>query len=170
MGSEKPPKMNIKANNPKVTHFKVGGKTLREAKKALDARRKPIEWGLYDSTRNQQNSAKVLDGKITAVTMILNPVIEMPKWNGYSAATKPQKASWDKMYKALLVHEKGHHKVQLGCMEDLKTKIKKTKDLDGKNLNELIANLQKDCQKKQDAYDSKTGHGKSQGVVLNLDA
>jgi predicted secreted Zn-dependent protease len=135
MGSEKPPKMNIKANNPKVTHFK-----------------------------------EVLDGKITAVTMILNPVIEMPKWNGYSAATKPQKASWDKMYKALLVHEKGHHKVQLGCMEDLKTKIKKTKDLDGKNLNELIANLQKDCQKKQDAYDSKTGHGKSQGVVLNLDA
>lgn len=171
MGSDKPPKMNIKLNSPKTDHFTVRGKTLADVKKALDARRKPIEWGLYDSTRNFKSSARVDgDGKVTEVSMTLNPVIEMPKWKEYGVATKPQKASWDKMYKALMVHEKGHHTVQQGCMDDLKAKIKKTKDLDGKKLNELIASLQKDCQKKQDAYDSRTGHGKSQGVVLDLSA
>ncbi len=171
MATSKPPKMNIKANKPKITSFAVAGKDLRAAKKALDKRRTPIEWGLYDSTRKQQGSAKVDEnGKVTSVTVIVNPVIEMPKWRGYSAATKAQKASWDNMYKALLKHENGHHKVQLGCMEDLKKKIKNAKDLDGKKLKEMISGLQSECQKKQDAYDSGTGHGLRQGVVLDLDA
>jgi len=161
-------KVSITVNRPKVSTFRVTGKTLSEAKKDLDAR---DEWGLYDATPNFKSSAKVDgDGNVVSVTMVLNPEIELPAWSGYSAATKEQKASWDTMYKALLAHENKHHDIQLECVEDLKKQIKAAKKLDAAALNKLVDNLQQACQKKQDAYDSRSGHGAKEGVVLKLDA
>jgi predicted secreted Zn-dependent protease len=161
-------KLNITVNNPRISTFNVAGKTLKEAMRNLDAR---DEWGLYDATQNVQSSAKTdADGNIVSVTMVLNPRIEMPSWSGYRAATKEQKASWDTMNKALLAHENRHHDIQVDCAEDLKKAIKAAKQLDGNALNKLIDQLNQDCQKKQDAYDSRSGHGAREGVVLDLDA
>lgn len=161
-------KADIKVNNPKVTKFTVAGKTLREAKKNLDSR---DEWGLYDATRNPKNSAKVDgDGNVTSVTMAINPVIELPEWSGYSSATKEQKASWDTMVKALEAHERKHHDIQVDCASDLKKEIMKAKTLDANDLNKIISDQQEACQKKQDAYDSRSGHGEKEGVELDLDA
>lgn len=161
-------KINITINNPRVSTFNVGGKTLKEVQKNLDAR---DEWGLYDATQNPQSSAKTdADGNVVSVTMVLNPIIQMPSWSGYRAATKEQKASWDAMYKALLAHEKRHHDIQVDCVEDLKKAIKAADELDGDALKTLIQQSQQACQKKQDAYDSRSGHGANEGVELDLDA
>ena len=160
-------KLNITVNKPKVSTFKVGGKTLADAKKALDAR---DEWGLYDA--KQIKSSAQVDGKgnVVSVSMVLNPVIELPAWSGYSSATKEQKASWDAMYKALQAHENRHHDIQLECVEELKKALEAAKTLDADTLNQIIEKLQESCQKKQDAYDSSSGHGAKEGVVLKLDA
>ena len=107
---------------------------------------------------------------MTSVTMTINPVIQLPEWSGYSSATKEQKASWDKMIKALEVHERKHHDIQVDCASELEKEIKKAKTLDADSLNKMIDDQQKDCQKKQDAYDSRSGHGAKEGVVLDLDA
>jgi predicted secreted Zn-dependent protease len=161
-------KLNITINKPKVSTFRISGKTLREAMKALDAR---DEWGLYDGTANSKSSAKVdADGNIVSVTMEMGPEIQMPVWSGYSSATKEQKASWDRMYKALLAHENKHHDIQTDCVEDLKKAIKDAKTLDAKSLKKLIEDSQKACQKEQDSYDSRSGHGAKEGVELDLDA
>jgi predicted secreted Zn-dependent protease len=161
-------KLNITVNNPRVSTFNVGGKTLSEAKKNLDAR---DEWGLYDATQNMQSSAKTdSDGNVVSITMVLNPIIQMPSWSGYRSGSKEQKASWDTMYKALLAHEKKHHDIQVDCAEDLKKAIKDAKQLDGDALNKLIEQSRQACQKQQDAYDSRSGHGAREGVVLDLDA
>lgn len=161
-------KLNITVNNPRVSTFNVAGKTLKEVQKNLDAR---DEWGLYDATQNVQSSAKTdADGNVISVTMTLNPRIELPSWSGYRAANKEQKSSWDTMYKALLAHENKHHDIQGDCAEDLKKAIKAAKQLDGPALNKLIEQSRQDCQKKQDAYDSRSGHGAKEGVVLDLDA
>jgi len=161
-------KQNITVNNPRVSTFNVGGKTLSEAKKNLDAR---DEWGLYDATQNVQSSAKTdAEGNVISVTMVLNPIIQMPSWSGYRSASKEQKASWDTMYKALLAHERKHHDIQVDCAEDLKKAIKAAKQLDGDALNKLIEQSRQACQKQQDAYDSRSGHGAKEGVVLDLDA
>ncbi len=161
-------KVNIKINAPKVTKFKVGGKTLADAKKALDAR---DEWGLYDSTQGFKSSAKVdKDKKVTDVTMAINPIIELPDWSGYSKATKEQKASWDDMVKKLEAHERKHHDIQVDCVEALKKAIKEADDLDAKGLNKIISDQQKACQKNQDSYDARSGHGAKEGVELDLDA
>ena len=161
-------KQNITINSPRVSTFNVGGKALSEVKKNLDAR---DEWGLYDATQNMQSGAKTdADGNVVSVTMVLNPIIQMPSWSGYRAASKEQKASWDTMYKALLAHEKKHHDIQVDCVEDLKKAIKAAKQLDGDALNKLIEQSRQTCQKKQDTYDSRSGHGANEGVVLDLDA
>ncbi len=161
-------KLNITVNKPKLSTFKVAGKTLTDAKKILDARG---EWGLYDATQNFKSSAQAdANGDIVSVTMELNPVIEMPSWSGYSAATKAQKASWDTMYKALLAHENEHHDIQLRCVEGLKKELRAAKKLDESTLNEIIAKSQEDSQKMQDAFDSRTAHGAKTGVALKLDA
>jgi predicted secreted Zn-dependent protease len=161
-------KCDIKINAPKVTKFTVGGKTLEDAKKALDKR---DEWGLYDSTRGFKSSAKVdKDKKVTEVTMVINPIIELPDWSGYSKATKEQKASWDAMVKKLEAHERKHHDIQVDCVDALKKAIKDADDLDAKALNKIISDQQKACQKKQDSYDSSSGHGAKEGVTLDLDA
>ena len=161
-------KVDIKVNNPKVSKFKVGGKTLADAKKALDAR---DEWGLYDSTQNFKSGAQTdKDGNVTTVTMVINPVIELPEWSGYGAATKEQKASWDDMAKKLEAHERRHHDIQVDCADTLTKEIKKAKTLDAKGLNKIISDQKDACQKKQDDYDTRSGHGAKEGVELDLDA
>jgi predicted secreted Zn-dependent protease len=161
-------KLNITVNKPKLSTFRIGGKTLAEAKKALDAR---DEWGLYDATQSFKSSAQVdSKGNVISVTMVLSPVIELPAWSGYSSATKEQKTSWDAMYKALQAHEHRHHDIQLECVEELKKALKAAKTLDEDTLNQIIEKLQESSQKKQDAYDSRSGHGAKEGVVLKLDA
>ena len=68
---------------------------MADAKKVLDSR---DEWGLYDSTKNQRSDARAdKDGNVISVSMTLNPIIQLPTWSGYGAATKEQKASWDDM-------------------------------------------------------------------------
>ncbi len=161
-------KINIKLSAPKVSKFTVRGETLADARKALDAR---DEWGLYDATQGFKSSAKVdKDKKVTEVTMTINPVIELPDWSGYGKATKEQKASWDAMVKKLEAHERKHHKIQEDCVDALKKAIKDEDDLDAKALNKIISDQQKACQKKQDAYDTSSGHGAKEGVVLDEDA
>jgi predicted secreted Zn-dependent protease len=80
------------------------------------------------------------------------------------------KASWDKMIKVLEGHERKHHDIQVDCASDLEKEIKKAKALDADDLNKMISDQQEACQKKQDPYDSRSGHGEKEGVVLDLDA
>jgi predicted secreted Zn-dependent protease len=161
-------KVSIKVNAPRVSKFRVGGKTLAEAKKALDSR---DEWGLYDSTQNQRSDARAdKDGNVISVSLTLSPIIELPTWSGYSAATKEQKASWDDMVGKLEAHERKHHTIQVNCAKDLEKDIKSAKDLDAKTLKQMLSDNQDDCQKQQDSYDSRSGHGAKEGVVLDMDA
>jgi predicted secreted Zn-dependent protease len=81
-----------------------------------------------------------------------------------------QKASWDKMVDALEAHENNHHDIQVDCASDLEQEIKKAKTLHVKALNTIIGKKRKACQKKQNDYDARSGHGEKEGVELDLDA
>ncbi len=73
-------KVDVEVNKPKVSKFSVRGKPLAETKKDLDLR---DEWGLYDATQNFKSSARTEpDGNVISVTMVLNPVIQLPEWSG----------------------------------------------------------------------------------------
>lgn len=160
--------LNITLNRPRITKFFIPGKTLSEVKRNLDAR---DEWGLYDATQNFSSNARVDgNGNIVAVTMVLNPVIQLPSWTGYGLATRAQKASWDTMFTALQAHENRHHDIQSACVEDLRKALRAAKNLDADTLNKIIEQLQESSQKKQDEYDRTSEHGAKEGVTLKLDA
>ena len=74
------------------------------------------------------------------------------------------------MVEGLEAHENRHHAIQLECVEDLKKALKAATARDADKLKEIIDELQTDCQKKQDAYDGRSGHGAKEGIVLDLDA
>lgn len=161
-------KVKITVSKPSIKKFKVGGKTLAEALKALNARE---EWGSYDATKGQKSSAqKEKDGTISSVTLTVNPVIELPEWAGYAKATKEQKASWDSMVDALRAHEFRHHDIQVDSADDLEKKLKKLKSPTIEDVNGLLSDQQESCQKAQDAYDARSKHGEKEGVVLDVDA
>jgi predicted secreted Zn-dependent protease len=146
---------------------KVKGKTIREVLGELNAFE---EWGYYDSRQLDSNSATFdKNGKVTGVRIDMSPVIIMPEWTEYKRASKADKASWDKMYKALKKHEENHHAIQKKCLEEFKNKIEKefkTKDLDVNTLKERVVTEQTKFQEKQDDYDKATKHGKTEGVIL----
>lgn len=161
-------KVSVTVQRPTVSTFTIDGRTLAEAKQALDRR---AEWGLYAATQNFTSSARVDGtGKILSVTMELHPVIQLPAWSGYGSATRNQQASWDAMYRALQAHENNHHQIQLDCVETLKHELAAATRLDADTLNALIEKLQTSAQDKQDAYDRSSDHGATEGVVLKVDA
>ena len=161
-------KVKITVSKPSIKKFKVGGKTLTEALKVLNSRE---EWGVYDATQNPKSSARQeKDGSISAVTMTLSPVIELPEWSGYSSATKEQKKAWDDMVDALKAHEFRHHDIQVASAADLEKKLKKLTAPTASDVNDLIKDQQESCQKAQDAYDARSKHGAKEGVVLDEDA
>lgn len=163
-------KVDIEVSNPKVAHFRVRAKTLAEAQKQLD-KRGTHEWGLYDASKNLKSSAQTdQQGNVRSVTMVINPVIELPEWSGYGSATKAQKASWDAMVRALEAHERKHHAIQVDCAGDLKTALENAKSLDERGMNKIISDQQDTCQDAQDTYDARSGHGENEGVVLNTKA
>jgi predicted secreted Zn-dependent protease len=163
-------KVDIKINNPKVTHFQVRAKTLAEAKKVLDKRPKG-EWGLYDTTKTGKTDRKLdRDGNVTSVTLVFNPTIVLPQWSGYGSATKAQRASWDAMMKALEAHERKHHDIQVDRAADMKKAIENAGLLDEGDLNKIISDQKDACQDAQDTYDVRSGHGANEGVVLNTGA
>jgi hypothetical protein len=61
--------------------------------------------------------------KVTAVALDAGYTIEMPVWPGYTKAPESCKAEWDRMWKALDKHEKGHAGLMVGAVVKLQLAI-----------------------------------------------
>jgi hypothetical protein len=62
----------------------------------------------------------------------------------------------------------GHHAIQADSTDDLTMRIERAKTLDESSLNRIISDQQGACQKQQEHYDTRSGHG-AKGDVLDLD-
>jgi predicted secreted Zn-dependent protease len=94
------------------------------------------------------------------------PVILMPKWSGYSSAGKAHKKEWDRMYKALEIHEDQHYMLFQHKLEKFRKKLEKAKPMTRKAFAKEWADFKKDHDKAQKSFDKSTGHGSKQGVNL----
>lgn len=189
---EEIPTITIKSSlaKPKIKHsVKVKGKTLDELRKNLN---KLKFWGRYtvNATANYKNNGAKL---ITEVSVSAKPQIEMPNWSDYAKAKKEEQSAWDDMYAVLLKHEMNHHALALEVfaiyLTEISDKVKEiaahnkavAKETDEKKRQKLIdtfiplkvdaikkrlKTLATDLQAVQDDYDSKTDHGKKEGVTI----
>ena len=156
-------KVSLRYPNPSLKHWACNGKDL---KKVFESLNKHKWWGRYRSHHGYASRYDSGSGKVVKVDVTAKPEIIMPKWSQYSRGTKEEKASWDNMYKALKKHEQGHHVIFEDCVKAYKKKLETGGDLSVKEFNKSFDAFSKELQKKQDAYDSKTDHGKNQGVIL----
>lgn len=155
-------KVTLKIPKPKDNTWTVKGTTILELFKNLN---KHKWWGRYRS--NPDHSLKEKDGKVSEFTLKAKPEIIMPKWSTYSKASKDEKTSWDDMCKALKKHETNHHALFEKEAAAWVDAMDKKGDLDKKAAKKEWDKFLKDTQTKQDAYDTKSGHGKKEGVILN---
>ena len=155
-------KVVINIKKPSDKSWKVKGTTIAELFKNLN---KHKWWGRYRSNEDYKKK-KGKDGYFEQATIIGAPVVTMPSWVNYSKASKEEKKSWDDMWKALKVHELNHHKIFEKEAEAWKKWMADFEEVDQKTLTAEWDSFKKDLQKAQDAYDKKSKHGKSEGVIL----
>lgn len=148
---------------PSPKHWTVKGSDLEKVFRNLEAHG---WWGRYRARAKCVPKPK--DGKIAEVAITGAPVITMPKWASYGKASKAEKKSWDDMYKALLKHENTHHTKTREAIKEFKKKVADMGEIEAKKKKALTDRFAADLQKANDDYDTKSKHGKNEGVVLVL--
>ncbi|KAE9625468.1 DUF922 domain-containing protein [Parasedimentitalea maritima] len=147
---------------PKSSTYSIGGKTIEAVFKALQKR---AFWGRYRSNASYKASFQ-LDGHVDVFTLTSKPSIIMPKWKDYGKANSGQKDSWDAMWGKLNTHENNHHDIFKKCVAELEAAVT-SRDIVKADIDKFWTDETKDWQDKQDAYDTKSGHGVKEGVVLD---
>lgn len=190
---EKFPTIKVKTSLGKPsnkTSIKVKGATLDDVRDALN---KHKHWGEYTCPLSTGWKTSGKKKYITEISLTTKPEIAMPVWSNYSKASKADKDAWDTMYAKLMKHERNHHALALevialyikevdeknSAIDAVNKKIEKETDpkkqeklrddFDAVTETVLKARLKtvgQDLQDVQDEYDTKSDHGKKEGVKL----
>ena len=128
------------------------------------------DWGKFDPDYWYEYDDE--GGTVTEARILAKPVIYMPKWGSYSSAAKEEKKEWDRMIKALDVHEDQHYmlfqyKVEKFRKELLK-KYGEKKPLSVKKFKDEYKKFDKEHSTLQKNHDKSTKHGEKDGVYLTF--
>ncbi|MEL6220317.1 MAG: DUF922 domain-containing protein [Pseudomonadota bacterium] len=116
------------------------------------------------------------DGSVKQLKLAAKTQLTMPVWATYSKQSAKAKKEWDRFYKCLDFHERGH---KLILMESFAKIAEKARQLEAERVaagniltaKELQQTIMNDwftpvIDKPQDVYDDKTKHGATQGAVF----
>jgi hypothetical protein len=150
----------VTIEEPASDPYSVSGTTLSEVFSQLD----PEEWGRcryhYDYTYDTTN------GRATRVNITLRLQIRMPVWEeGRDQASPEAQAEWDRMIAALQAHEEHHAEIARGWAQTFQDRMLGVRE---GNLAARHAQVLGQVNERQDAYDTQTTHGQSEGVSLDL--
>lgn len=156
-------RVDLRIGNPKPGKpIKAKGKTYDEVAAFLEN----LSYiGCYD-TNASYNYAKDDNLIVTSVTIIARPTIAMITWSGSSKLKGQEKKNWDAMIRALARHEAEHHKIFTNDAKAFKRNQNRVNDLHEDDLPEKMQTFFAESQKRQDAFDTRTGNGSKTGVVL----
>jgi len=151
----------ITIQGPTFTSYDVTGRTLAEVGPQLD----PVEWGRC--TWNFRYTYSSTNGVATRVNIILRLTIRLPQWTGagWRSASAAAKSEWQRMLGCLRTHENGHVDIARSWASTLQQRLLNQPEAD---LGSLWEAGLADHQTEQDAYDTRTRHGQTQGVTLDL--
>lgn len=144
------------------TTYTVTGKTLKEAAAQIRGREEAGE----TSWNPVFNEAHDDSGKITTATIDVTITVLLPSWSEASKLTGADKTTWDSFMMALRAHEQHH-------VDLVKSKLKDVaKNMIGKSKTEADGLLQAALtalKTASDEYDTKTDHGKKEGVKIDTE-
>ena len=149
----------------KVGTFKVGGKTLQDAKNQLG----PLEWGHFQPIAGKVNHKLDENKKVVSVEIVGGHTIEMPVWTGYTKAPQVCQAEWDRMWKALEKHEQGHALIYAEGVLKLEFTLSGIAEgtITVAELSTHLGNAMAKMEQAQDKFETDTDKGRKRGVVLD---
>jgi predicted secreted Zn-dependent protease len=135
-----------------LDHYDVSGATIENASNAL-----PLEAGSCEFFPGFAYSDIDSRGNPEGLTLTVQISIHMPRWTGRDGARPAEQQEWDRFYRALLEHERGHEsRIRTGAAV-MHRRLRRT----------LAADLQTAMDEETDkikatgnAYDAATDHGR----------
>ncbi len=123
------------------------------------------EWGSFLGDFQYRWSADGA-GRVQTVTLSPTYTITMPNWRGYRRIAQECQNEWDTMWRALERHEDGHRAIFDQGITTLVSDLNALTSATGSQIDARMQQARSDIQDAHDAYDTRTDHGKSQGVEL----
>lgn len=144
------------------TTYTVTAKTLKDAAAQIKKREEAGEtsWNPVFTETHDDN------GNITGATVDVTITVLLPAWDGAAKLTGTEKTTWDNFMTALKAHEQHH-------VDLVKEKLKGVADeMIGKSKTEATGLLKKaldSLKTASDEYDTRTDHGKKEGVTIDTE-
>ena len=105
-------------------------------------------------------------GLVETIVVAAAPEITLPDWCKPDRLPVAARRAWNRMLAALLQHERQHHRFFVSAAREWKLKLEARGDLTEKATQREWEGLVRRAQRLQAAYDRRTKHGRTEGVVL----
>jgi predicted secreted Zn-dependent protease len=99
------------------------------------------------------------NGNITRVDLTMALTIDMPVWSKVGKAKQAEQNEWNRFLRALRVHEDGHITI---CRAEAPTTYQRLMRATPNNINDVLDRERARIQSLNDAYDTRTDHGRTQ--------
>jgi predicted secreted Zn-dependent protease len=150
----------VTIRNVQYQYYNVSGRTLADVHSQLD----PTEWGRC--SYHYSYTYRTSGGNASRVNITLRLTIRLPRWTGrgWNSASRPAKAEWRRMLRALRTHENGHAAIARRWAPTFKQRMlnQPEGDLEG-TFNQVLG----EADAEQGQFDTRTSHGQTQGVSLD---
>ena len=169
------PSREVEVQPVEMEYFRVSGATLAQLRDTMretapkDAEGLP-RWGMARwRLRWKFEHAHATDCRIGKFTITVTSRILMPRWVDREKAPQALQDTWERFYRALLLHENGHRDNGIRAANDLARRLRgMSAHPDCASLNAEIENVGQrivgEYSLVDKAYDRSTDHGVSQGA------
>ena len=122
-------------------------------------------WGRY-TPHERMTYITNARGRVETIVVAAAPVITLPDWCNPVRVPVAARRAWNRMLAALLEHERQHHRFFVSAAREWKLKLEARGDLTEKAAQREWDGLVRRARRLQSAYDRRTKHGRTEGVVL----
>jgi len=156
-------KVTISWGSKNEDRMKIDADTLESVHRRLDVL---PEWGHFKWSFGDYS----VDDDDHATEVVIRPTytIKMPVWTKCPNQPKSCQAEWNRMWKALRVHEEGHRAIFLKGLANLEAKLKALKGATFVQVTKMVDKANSDIVAQEKTYDNNTKHGASRGVDLKI--
>ena len=141
-------------NVPATPTLRLNDATLRDL--AHNNSGRELGAGTFATSLNWATNAA---GRFTRVDLTVALAIEMPVWTRYAGRPEAERREWDRFYRALLEHERGHITI---FRREAQTAYPRLVAATAATIENLLEQETQRIQGVSDAYDRKTDHGQKQ--------
>jgi predicted secreted Zn-dependent protease len=102
-----------------TTSLRLTERTLAEVARRAETSETTVGTATFRTAFTYENTTD----RISHLDLTFSLLIEMPVWQGYGTRPKAEKDEWDRFYRALLQHERGHIEIYKNGARQMYTRM-----------------------------------------------